>query len=186
MTTPGSFATALRTVATTTLSATLVRRVPLSPLIASGKVDYLFTSGRPYRFNTAGVMCIYFAEDEHTAAAEYERHTQPLRQPFATFFAEVKLKMILDLCSAECLETLNLTPSDLQANWARAKTPTLTQILGETLSQQSRISAIRFPSDAARLIGFKGANVVIFREALGRSDYLRILGPTRQPLQKWP
>jgi hypothetical protein len=47
-------------------------------------------SGRPNRYNTAGVRCIYFAEDDATAAAEYERHTRPLRQPFAAYFADVK------------------------------------------------------------------------------------------------
>ena len=39
----------------------------------------------------SGVKCFYFAEDEATATAEYERHTRPLRQAFATFFADVKL-----------------------------------------------------------------------------------------------
>jgi hypothetical protein len=56
----GAFAEALQSAPTRKLQATLVRRVPLSPLIESGHVDYLFMSGRPYRFNTAGVRCIYF------------------------------------------------------------------------------------------------------------------------------
>ena len=52
-----SFAEALQSAPTRKLRATLVRRVPLSPLIESVTVDYLFMSGRAYRFNTAGVRC---------------------------------------------------------------------------------------------------------------------------------
>jgi RES domain-containing protein len=181
-----SIAAALPSAPARKLRATLVRRVPLSPLIESGAVDYLFMSGRPSRFNTAGVRCVYFAEDEATAEAEYERHTWPLRQPFATFFADVELAAVLDLCSAGTLKTLNLTPRDLQANWARAKRPTVAQLLGEAMSQQARLAAIRYPSDAARMKGFAGANVVIFRDSLRRPDHVHILGPTKKPLQKWP
>jgi len=183
---PRAIAAALPSAPARKLWATLVRRVPLSPLLEPGAVDYLFTSGRPYRFNTAGVRCVYFAEDEATAAAEYERHTRPLRQPFATFFAEVELAAVLDLCSAGTLKALSLTPRDLQANWARAKRPTAAQLLGEAVSQQVRLAAIRYPSDAARMKGFAGANVVIFHDSLRRPDHVHILGPTKKPLQKWP
>jgi hypothetical protein len=54
------------------------------------------------------------------------------------------------------------------------------------VSQQAGIAAIRFPSDAARKKGFDGANVVVFRDCLRGTDRLRILGPTKKPLQKWP
>jgi RES domain-containing protein len=183
---PRSFAAVLQSAPTRILQATLVRRVPLSPLIGSGTVDYLFISGRPYRYNTAGVNCIYFAEDEATAAAEYERHTRPLKQPFATYFAEVEFADALDLCSPATVKALGLTRRDLQANWARAKRPTSAQLLGEAVSQQTAIAAIRFPSDAALKMGFAGANVVIFRDCLRRPDRVHILGPTKKPLQRWP
>lgn len=186
MKTPRSFLGALPSAPTRSLRATLVRKVPLSPLIESGTVDYLYMSGRPSRFNTAGVKCVYFAENEATATAEYERHTWPLRQPFVTFFADVELAAVLDLCSADTLKALNLTPRELQTNWVRAKRPTATQRLGETVSQQARVAAIRFPSDAARLHGFAGANLVIFYDTLASPDYVHILGPTKKPLQKWP
>jgi len=149
-------------------------------------VDYLFISGKPNRFNTAGVNCVYFAEDEPTAAVEYERHTRPLKQPFATYFAEVEFAAVLDLCSPTTAKALGLTARDLQANWVRAKRPTATQLLGEAVSQQIRIAAIRFPSDAARKNGFTGANVVIFYDSMLSPDYVHILGPTRKPLQEWP
>lgn len=183
---PRSLAVALASAPTRNLEAILVRRVPLTPLIASGSVDYLLMSGRPYRFNTAGVRCVYFAEDEATAAAEYERHTRPLRQPFATYFAEVEFSAILDLCSPATVKALGLTTRDFQANWTRAKRPTAAQLLGEAVSQQTGIAAIRFPSDAARKQGFAGANVVIFYECVRRPDHVHILGPTKKPLQRWP
>ena len=144
-----SIAAALPSAPTRQLRATLVRRVPLSPLIKSVTVDYLFMSGRPSRFNTAGVKWVYFAADEDTAAAEYERHTRPLYQPFATFFADLELAAVLDLCSAAALKALGLSAHDLKANWVRAKRPTATQLLGEAVSQQARLAAIGFPNDAA-------------------------------------
>jgi RES domain-containing protein len=186
MTPPRSIAAALPSAPSRKLRATLVRRVPLSPLIESGAVDFLFMSGRPSRFNTAGVRCVYFAEDEATAAAEYERHTRPLRQPFATFFADVELTAVLDLCSAGTLKALSLAARDLRANWARAKRPTAAQLLGQAVSQQARLAAIRHPSDAARRKGFAGANLVVFHDSLRRPDRVHILGPTKKPLQKWP
>lgn len=175
-----SIAAAVSSAPTRQLRATLVRRVPLSPLIKSVTVDYLFMSGRPSRFNTDGVKCVYFA------AAEYERHTRPLHQPFATFFADVELAAVLDLCSAAALKALGLSAHDLKANWVRAKRPTATQLLGEAVSRQARLAAIRFPSDAARMKGFAGANVVIFYDTMLSPDYVHILGPTKKPLQKWP
>jgi len=63
MKTARSIAAALPSAPTRQLRANLVRRVPLSALIKSVTVDYLFMSGRPSRFNTTGVKCVYFAED---------------------------------------------------------------------------------------------------------------------------
>jgi RES domain-containing protein len=93
----------------------LVRRVPLTPLIESWALDFLFVSGRPYRFNPAGVRCVYFAEDERTAAVEYERHNVACHQPFVTYYAEVALRRVLDLCSSEAPKALGLTEPDLRA-----------------------------------------------------------------------
>ncbi len=180
------FAKALQSVPARQLRATLVRKVALSPLLTSGAVDYLFVSGRAGRFNTGGVLCVYFAEDEATAAAEYERRARPLRQPFATFFAEVALTAVLDLCSASTLEAVGLTQRDLRANWARAGCPTPTQLLGEAVSRQTKITAVRYPSDAARMKGFAGAGVVVFRDCVRCPDHVHIIGPTQIPLQQWP
>lgn len=165
---------------------TLVRRVAMLPMLMSAPVDFLFTSGKAYRYNPSGVECVYFAEDEATAAAEYEFHNAGQRQPVTTFFAEVRLRRVLDLGNGGTLSVLGLNGSDLRAAWRGAPKPTVTQLLGEAVSRQADIAAIRFPSEAARLKGFAGANVVIFRDCVQRPDLVHILGPTKQPLQKWP
>ena len=78
MKTARSIAAALPSAPTRSLRTTLVRRVPLSPLIKTGTVDYLFMSGRPSRFNTAGVKCVYFAEDDPTPSEADIRVTRDL------------------------------------------------------------------------------------------------------------
>ncbi len=168
------------------LGVTLIRRVPLLQVFELNPLDFLFMSGRAHRCNPRGIGCVYFAEDERTAAAEYERHTRGQRQPFVTYFGEVRLRRVLDLCDAGTLSALGLQSIDLRAPWVGARKPTATQNLGEALSQQAVVSAIRYPSDAARMEGFAGANVVIFRDCVRRPDYVHILGPTKKPLQKWP
>lgn len=168
------------------LQATLVRRVPMLSMLGSAPVDFLFTSGKAYRYNTRGVECVYFAEDEATAAAEYESHDPGQRQPVTTYFAEVRLRRVLDLSDAGTVSVLGLKSSDMRAAWRGVSKPTVTQLLGEAVSKQADIAAIRFPSEAARKKGFAGANVVIFRDRVRRPDHVHILGPTKKPLQKWP
>lgn len=155
-------------------------------MIESGAIDFLFMSGRPYRFNPAGVRCVYFAEGERTAAAEYERHNVARGQPFVTYYAKVALRHVLDLCSAEALKALGLTQRDLRAAWVRGGRATACQLLGEAVSRQSSVSALRFPSEAARTAGFSGTNVVVFPDCVRRPDFVSILGPTKKPLQRWP
>jgi len=180
------FAQVLRAAPVRELRATLVRRVAMLPMLALAPPDFLFTSGKAYRYNTKGVECVYFAEDEATAAAEYELHNPGKRQPVTTFFAEVRLRRVLDLCEAGTRAVLGLNGSDLQTAWRGARHPTATQFLGEAVSRQVDVAAIRFPSEAVRLRGLAGANVVIFRDCVRHPDYVRILGPTKKPLQNWP
>jgi RES domain-containing protein len=180
------FAALLTSAPARKLCATFVRRVQLIPMIESAPVDFLFTSGKPNRFNPAGISCIYFAEDEATAAAEFARHFVAKREPVVTYFAQVQLRTVLDLCDVRALTALDLNPADLRIPWVGARRPTATQNLGEAISRQKRISAIRFPSFAAQAQGFAGANVVIYRGCVHHPDFVHILGPTRRPLQKWP
>jgi hypothetical protein len=171
------------------LRVTLVRCVAMLPLTAGGMPDYLFTSGRANRCNPAGVDCIYFSEDERTARAEYGRRlgrATGALQPLGIFFAEVELARVLDLEDVPTRNALGLKAKDLTVRWQFAQKPTRTQLIGLAVSQQQTIAAIRFPSDAARTAGFVGFNVAIFCDCVRRPDSVRILGPTKKPLQKWP
>lgn len=92
---------ALANAPTRELRARLVRRVPMLAMLGSIPLDFLFTSGIAYRYNPRGVECLYFAETEATAAAEYDRHNRGLFQPVTTYFADVQLRRVLDLCEAD-------------------------------------------------------------------------------------
>jgi hypothetical protein len=63
----------LETVPVIELRATLARMVPLRDLVKNAPPDFLFTSGKPNRYNPAGIECVYFSEDESTARLEYTR-----------------------------------------------------------------------------------------------------------------
>jgi len=184
--TEAQFLKSLLKAPTRPLHTRLVRRVAMLDMIAATPIDFLFTSRKPYRFNTAGIECIYFAEDEMTAKAEYDRHNLRGDQPATTYYANARLRAILDLCEPKTRKACGLSLAELRAPWVGATGPTHTQMLGEALSRQTSISGIRFPSEAARRAGFEGACVVIFRNALKTSDSVEIIGPLGTPYQKWP
>jgi hypothetical protein len=108
------------------------------------------------------------------------------RQPVAIYVAKVKLGRVLDLANEKTCRALGLGTRHLSGPWMLARQPVRTQLLGRAVSEQHSISAIRFPSDAARASGFTGFNLVIFRDAVRRPDFVRILGPTAKPLNQWP
>lgn len=167
----------------------LARILPLGDLVKNSPPDFLFTSGKPNRYNPAGIECVYFSEDEATARLEYARPWCKLRagkQPLVTYFAEVRLHTVLDLTSLKTLDALRLKPADLHKPWRGAVKPTATQLLGEAISEHSRISAIRYPSDAARAAAQTGCNIVIYRNNLRKPNSVRILGPDKKPLGRWP
>jgi hypothetical protein len=171
------------------LRATLARCVALAPLTERRTLDYLFTSGQANRFNPPGVRCVYFSEDEGTARTEYARRfgrSAAALQPLSVYFAEVSLTRVLDLGDLSTRQAVSLKAADLSVVWQLARHPIRTQLLGLAVSQQTMFSAIRFPSDATRAAGFSGFNVVIFQDSVQRPDFVRILGPTKKPLQQWP
>jgi tRNA (Thr-GGU) A37 N-methylase len=55
------------------LKRIVVRLIPRDWLEERHPPDFLFTSGKPGRFNPAGVECVYFSEEETTAEVEYLR-----------------------------------------------------------------------------------------------------------------
>src|SRR5450759_3057313 len=90
----------IKTVGIVPASGILPRIVPEFCLHSGATPDFLYTSGKPNRFNPQDVLCVYFSEDEPTALEEYLR---PLRgtpaefQPRTTYFARVSLANVLDL-----------------------------------------------------------------------------------------
>ena len=171
------------------LRSTLVRLIPFASLAKNQPPDWLFTSGKPNRYNPAGIQCLYFAEDDASARAEYSAHWAGLageNQPIVTYYANVRLQNVLDLTSSKTVKVMSIRGSDLFAPWRRAKRPTVTQLIGQAVSESSIVSAIRYPSQAAREAGFAGANIVIFRDCIQPPDSVRILGPTKKELQQWP
>lgn len=171
------------------LRGTLARLVPLGDLVKNSPPNFLFTAGKPNRYNSTGIECVYFSENEATARIEYARQWANLRagkQPVVTYFAEVRLRRVLDLSSAKTLEILKLTSRELHKPWQGADKLTVTQLLGEAVSEHSIISAIRYPSDAAKKAGETGCNVVIYRNNIKGSSSVRILGPDKSSLGKWP
>ena len=171
------------------VTGTLVRLVPFIAVTAYEPVDWLFTSGKPNRYNPADINCLYCGEDEATARAEYDDFWSGVvgeKQPMVTYFAKVKLSSVLDLASPENLQKIGIAESELFAPWRTAKESTLTQSIGQAVQEGAPFSAIRYRSRAAKDAGFQGFNLVIFRDRVERPDLVRILGPTSKPLQKWP
>ncbi len=84
------------------------------------------------------------------------------------------------------MKILNLETKDLLKTWRRAKRPTLTQLIGQAVSETQLFSAIRYTSKAAVASGQPGMNLVIFRDCVRPPESVRILGPSAKALQEWP
>lgn len=164
----------------------LVRCVPQLDFMAGEPPTFLYTSGRPNRCNPRGVNCLYFSETEITASSEYRRQwlgTAAEHQPKLTFSARVSLRRVLDLENQLVRRKLALCEEDLFGPWRLASPLSRLQQLGLAVSQQRSITAIRFPSMAARRFGQVGWNVVIFPRVVGLPDRVEILGSSDEPLE---
>ncbi len=167
----------------------LARCVPQLDFMGGDPPQFLFTSGRANRCNPKGVRCIYFSEDEQTAATEYRQSWRGLvaeHQPKLTFFARAKLRRIVDLGNPAMVELFGLTEDDLFGSWFPKKTPTKLQELGLAVSQQRSISALRYPSAACRAAGKKGWNLAIYADVLELPDRVEILGNSDRSLEEIP
>jgi RES domain-containing protein len=170
------------------LDALLVRCVPKLGFDAGNPPSYFFASGRANRLNPAGVYCLYFSEDETTANAEYRKGidgTLAPKQPKLTFHAKVHLRHCLDLGNREVTEALGVRTADLYGAW-RGRRETKLQRIGRAVSEQRRISSVRFPSAASRAEGSSGWNIAIFKDALTEPDRVEILGDGTRPLEVLP
>ena len=147
--------------------------------------DFLFTSGRPNRYNPAGVECVYFSADGATAGAEFDRYWQGKTTQRVLYFCRASAR-VLDLTDVNVRATLGLHEADLFGPWRLAASPTVTQRLGFVVAGQRRFAGIRFPSDAAQERGFTGSNLVFFRSALAAPARIEIFDDAGQLLQAWP
>ena len=184
-----SLKAALANAPATSIRATLVRRVEYFALARYHPPNWLYTSGKAKRYNPAGVHCAYFGADAQVTRVEHEAMWQGLQgalQPSVEFSAEVNLQCVLDLSSVATLKALKVDPRDLNKNWRLARRPTVTQLLGQAVNETRLFSAIRYPSRFAAVRGSTAINLVIFRDCIRPPDFVKILGPTKKPLQKWP
>ncbi|HEX2461615.1 MAG TPA: RES domain-containing protein [Vicinamibacterales bacterium] len=183
------FAKLLEGVPTRRMRRRLVRCVAALDFLEGSPPKYLYTSGRPGRCNPRDVDCLYFSETGRVADLEYRRRFAGVgsaTKPRLTFFAEVDLRHVVDLSSHAVLETLDMSADDLFAAWRIVSSPTRLQRLGLAVSMQSRVSAIRFASDACRRAGTSGWNVAIFPGAITSPSRVRILGRSGASLEELP
>jgi RES domain-containing protein len=161
------------------------RMVKRKDLESKDPADYLFTSGRPGRFNPRGVLSIYGADSQLTVAAEWERYWDGLPQSHLLYFVQFS-GLILDLGDPQVLDQLKIDPSDLFAPWRLALAPTLCQSLGQVVSEQTRFAGIRFPSDAARERKIEGYNYVLFKDAVAAPAKVEVRNDEGVIVQAWP
>jgi RES domain-containing protein len=180
---------ALASASSIAVKAKLYRRVEFLALAAYSPPNWLYTSGKPQRYNPAGVHCVYFSADPDVTREEFEEIWKGLKaadQPATDFCAQVDLKRVLDMTSETNLKLLKVDKKDLFRNWRRARHLTPTQLLGLAVSETGYFSAICYPSKAAADRGHAGVNFVIFKNCVQAPDSVRILGPKSKPLQQWP
>lgn len=182
------FVAVLATLPKRCVDGRLVRCVTRDALEGSAPPEFLFTSGKPNRYNPAGLQCVYFSENLDVAILEYSRYLRALGiadDPFTTYFADAKLPYV-DLTDPDILTKLELVPADLHEAWRLRSEPIKTQLLGSAVSRQKRFAAIKYPSDAAKAEQKVGSNYVIFRDSVEPPAVLRVLTGKLVTVQQWP
>jgi RES domain-containing protein len=168
----------------------LVRCVAALDFLEGSPPTYLYTSGRPGRCNPRGVECLYFSETERVANLEYRRPyvntSSAATEPRLMFFAKVDLTRVVDLARPAVLRAFRWSAEDVRQPWRTSASPTRLQRLGLAISEQKRVSAVRFPSDACWRAGTKGWNVAIFPGAIVAPSSLQILGRSGTSLEELP
>jgi len=168
------------------VSAELCRFVERAVLERLLTPDFLFTSGRPGRYNTRGIQAVYASEDQPTAGAEAERYRNGRVTQNLVYWVHPTALVFDILEIAANLNALGLTTADLYTPWMFAKIPTKTQLLGSDIAAQTRLAGIRFPSNAARDRGFAGYNLVFFKDALVSPRSLIVRDGGGNIIQQWP
>jgi RES domain-containing protein len=158
---------------------------PFVELCRNDPPDWLYCSCEAGRYNPKNLACVYFADGGRTARAEHACNEESELQPIVFFSAKVQLRNVLDLTNSKNLKTLGLVRTNLFEDWEHKKA-SATQLLGAAIAKHPKFSAIIFPSAAANEAGFQGKNIVIFRDSVRRPDSIKIIGPTKRSLQRWP
>jgi len=167
------------------ISSIWTSATPFVELCRNNPPDWLYCSCKAGRYNPKNIACVYFADGGRTARAEHACNEESDLQPIVFFTAKIQLRHALDLTLSKNLKNLGLKRSHLFEDWEPKKI-SATQLLGAAIAKHAKFSAIIFPSAAAREAGFRGKNIVIFRDSVRRPDSIRIIGPTKKALQRWP
>ena len=143
-----SLKAALKAAPARAVKTKLFRRVEFIALVSYNPPNWLYTSGKPQRYNPAGVHCVYFGGEPNVTRTEFEEIWQGLKaadQPATDFSAAVDLHRVLDLTLDATLNALKVDAKDLFKSWRRARRPTLTQLIGQAVNVTGLFSAIRHP-----------------------------------------
>jgi len=166
-------------------SQLLARYVPHTAFKKGTPPTYLYASGDLGRCNPQGVFCAYFGEGPETARAEFDSYfKKPLTE--LGFYARTQLKAILDFEESATRKHFGLTEKDFTRTYAPKSGELIPlQEIGLAVSRQTRITAIRFPSNAMRKVKKSGYNLVVFQNLVTNPDFLEIIEENRS-VEKWP
>ena len=79
-----------------------------------------------------------------------------------------------------------MNDDDFYKGFRLATSPTPLQLLGAAIAAQTKITAIRIPSNAMHRKNEHGFNFALFRDAVHAPDSLAILGKAGAVLEGWP
>lgn len=167
----------------------LVRCVSKLALDDGRPPSYLYASGLPNRLNPRGVKCLYFSDSQATVQAEYDaqwERTERSAEPIVVFRAHFSLRLVIDLLDDETRKRLEVDDVDLFGPWLLATWPTRLHLLGVWIANQSRVTAVRYPSAACQSLGAPGWNLAVFPSSLRRPDRVQVLGRHRKTLEELP
>jgi hypothetical protein len=140
---------------------------------------------QPESLQSSRRFCVYFGEGSETARAEFDSYyNKPLTE--MGYYARVRLHAIIDLEDTKTLKHFGLKPTDFTRSYA-TKTDNLIplQELSLTVSKQTKVCAIRFPSKAMKKEGKTGHNLVVFHDLVTGSDRLEIMEDAAV-IESWP
>jgi RES domain-containing protein len=127
------------------------------------------------RFNVRGEPALYLAGTPALAVAEHLRLGQLFGvvafPPRLLVTVEVALPRVVDLTDPRTRSAMELDAEELSRDWTTALEGASTQLLGRELRGEG-VSGVMFPSSLEPA----KANLVVFRENLGRDGWVRVVG----------